>query len=121
MDSVKEAGKKLLATEHGGDTQTKRKLGDINELWEKVQKKSVNKFKQISDALKEAKSFSGELQNLLLHLSDLEEKLVLSTQIGAVPETNKQQLEIFMVSRPKSFLKTLYKTLLQTNVRIFDR
>lgn len=99
MDSVKEAGKKVLATEHGGgDTPIKRKLGDVNELWEKVQKKSANKFRQIKDALREAKSFTGELQDLLLHLSDLEGNLISSTQIGGLPETAKEQLERFMVN-----------------------
>lgn len=103
VDSVKEAGKKVLATEHGGDTPIKRKLGDVNELWEKVQKKSANKFKQMKDALREAKSFTGELQDLLLHLSDLEGNLISSTQIGGLPETAKEQLERFMVSWPKFF------------------
>lgn len=98
VDSVKEAGKRVLATEHGGDTPIKRKLGEVNELWEKVQQKSASKFKTMKDALKEAKSFTGELQDLLLYLADLEGNLISSTQIGGLPETAKEQLERFMVS-----------------------
>lgn len=106
VDSVKEAGKKVLATEHGGgDTPIKRKLGDVNELWEKVQKKSANKFRQMKDALREAKSFTGELQDLLLHLSDLEGNLISSTQIGGLPETAKEQLERFMVNGTLALVK----------------
>lgn len=50
----------------------------------------------MKDALREAKSFTGELQDLLLHLSDLEGNLISSTQIGGLPETAKEQLERFM-------------------------
>lgn len=57
----------------------------------------------MKDALREAKSFTGELQDLLLHLSDLEGNLISSTQIGGLPETAKEQLERFMVSWPKFF------------------
>lgn len=118
VDSVKEAGKKVLATEHGGDTPIKRKLGDVNELWEKVQKKSANKFKQMKDALREAKSFTGELQDLLLHLSDLEGNLISSTQIGGLPETAKEQLERFMVSWPKFWPE--FPNLMSQNINICD-
>ena len=45
----------------------------------------------------QAKSFAGDLQDILSHMSELEGCLITSTPVGGLPETAREQLEKFMV------------------------
>ena len=53
VDSLKEAGSRVLATERGMDIPVKRKLNDVNDLWDKVQGKADDKYQQLKEALRE--------------------------------------------------------------------
>lgn len=46
----------------------------------------------------QAKSFAGDLQDTLAHMSELEDNLITSTPVGGLPETAKEQFEKFMVN-----------------------
>ena len=45
----------------------------------------------------QAKGFHGELQDMLLRLSEIDGQLITSQPVGGLPDTAKEQLERFMV------------------------
>jgi hypothetical protein len=51
--------------------------------------------------LPQAQGFTGELQDVLLKLNDLEGQLITSKPVGGMPETAKEQLDKFMVGSRK--------------------
>ncbi|OWF34915.1 Dystonin [Mizuhopecten yessoensis] len=96
VDSVKEAGARVAATEKSSDTPIKRKLSEANGTWGRVKDKCDKKYAELKDSLREAKQFTGELQDLLVLLGDLEGNLITTTPVGGLPETAREQLDRFM-------------------------
>ena len=47
----------------------------------------------------QAQSFHGELHDTLARLADIDGQLITTKPVGGMPETAKEQLEKFMVSR----------------------
>lgn len=53
VDSVKEAGARVVASEKSSDTPIKRKLSEVNGTWTRVQDKCDKKYTEFKDSLRE--------------------------------------------------------------------
>lgn len=110
VDTLNDAGRQLV--EEGKGTaeasSTASKLSTLNLRWQELLQYASDRQRELEDALREAQSFSAELQDLLSWLTDLDNVIVASKPVGGLPETASEQLERFMEiygeleqSRPK--------------------
>ena len=98
VDNVQEAGKQVITSEGGADaTATRDKLDRLNNQWETVLGKARDRQLALEDAIREAKSFNDELQDMKARLVEIDGQLATNKPVGGLPETAKQQLEKFMV------------------------
>ena len=99
VDSVMEAGKQVISSEGGAEaTVAREKLDKLNSKWDTVLAKTRDRQLYLEDSLREATSFSEELQDMLQRLSEIDAQMITSKPVGGLPETAKEQLEKFMVS-----------------------
>lgn len=108
VDSVVDAGRALIAdapeSDEGRDMH--EQLRELSERWETLQAGAAAREKLLQDSLKEAQGFSGELQDMLLWLSEIDGQLISSKPVGGLPETAKEQLLKFMVG--SSFVSSVH-------------
>ncbi|KAL8599003.1 hypothetical protein ACOMHN_006812 [Nucella lapillus] len=97
VDSIGEEAQRLMGVEGAAEAQgLKSKLEEMNTVWEDIQAKSQHKQDMLEDGLREAQGFTGELQDVLMKINDLENQLITSKPVGGLPETAKEQLDRFM-------------------------
>ncbi|XP_046365478.2 microtubule-actin cross-linking factor 1-like isoform X10 [Haliotis rufescens] len=95
VDSLNEEALKLMAAD-SGESAAKQKVDKMNNRWDDLQDKCSDKQARLETALKEARSFGGDLQDIMMKLGDVENQLITSKPVGGLPETAKEQLEKFM-------------------------
>ena len=78
----------------------------------KFNKNQLSMIQNLDFLLKQAQGFTGELQDVLLKINDLEGQLITSKPVGGMPETAKDQLDKFMVSPLSVCFKFLLPLLL---------
>lgn len=68
VDSLKEAGARVVAKEAGSDSPVKRKLNEINTMWGRVQEKCNEKYKRLKEALREVNFLLLCMNNILIEV-----------------------------------------------------
>ncbi|KAK7099742.1 hypothetical protein V1264_022800 [Littorina saxatilis] len=97
VDSIGEEAQRLMGLESGAEVQRlKAKMEDMNQLGDDIHNKSRQQQDKLEDALREAQGFTGELQDVMMKINDLESQLITSKPVGGMPETAREQLEKFM-------------------------
>ncbi|CAG0880401.1 unnamed protein product [Darwinula stevensoni] len=98
VDTLNNAGRQLIESDKGSEdaSVTQQKLNQLNNRWNHLQQKAVDRQRELEDALREAQAFNAEIQDLLLWLGDVDSALSTSKPVGGLPETAKEQLARFM-------------------------
>lgn len=110
VDTLNDAGRQLIEDGKGTAeaSTTAEKLGTLNCRWRDLLQRAADRQRELEDALREAQSFTAEIQDLLSWLGDVDNIIVASRPVGGLPETASEQLERFMeiyneleMNRPK--------------------
>lgn len=110
VDTLNDAGRQLIEDGKGTAeaSTTADKLGTLNHRWRDLLQRAADRQRELEDALREAQSFTAEIQDLLSWLADVDNMIVASRPVGGLPETASEQLERFMeiyneveMNRPK--------------------
>ncbi|XP_074102796.1 dystonin-like protein short stop isoform X15 [Cotesia typhae] len=110
VDTLNDAGRQLIEDGKGTAeaSTTAEKLGTLNRRWRDLLQQAADRQRELEDALREAQSFTAEIQDLLSWLGDVDNMIVASRPVGGLPETASEQLERFMevyneleMNRPK--------------------
>lgn len=73
VDSVNDAGKEVISSEGGAEaTSTRRKLDDLNNMWEKVLTKTRDRQIELQDALREVSPNSMSFHQVAFQYQSLE-------------------------------------------------
>ena len=80
-------------------TETRRKLDQMNKMWEGIFSKMRDRQLGLDDSMREAKGFHDDLHDTLARLSEIEGHLITAKPVGGLPETAKEQYDKFMVGR----------------------
>ncbi|XP_017877780.1 microtubule-actin cross-linking factor 1 isoform X27 [Ceratina calcarata] len=98
VDTLNDAGRQLIEDGKGTAeaSTTAEKLGTLNRRWRDLLQRAADRQRELEDALKEAQSFTAEIQDLLSWLGDVDNTIVASKPVGGLPETASEQLERFM-------------------------
>ncbi|XP_070510262.1 microtubule-actin cross-linking factor 1 isoform X19 [Cardiocondyla obscurior] len=98
VDTLNDAGRQLIEDGKGTTeaSTTADKLGTLNRRWRDLLQRAADRQRELEDALREAQSFTAEIQDLLSWLSDVDNMIVASKPVGGLPETASEQLERFM-------------------------
>ncbi|XP_072756469.1 microtubule-actin cross-linking factor 1 isoform X16 [Anoplolepis gracilipes] len=98
VDTLNDAGRQLIEDGKGTAeaSTTADKLGTLNRRWRDLLQRAADRQRELEDALREAQSFTAEIQDLLSWLSDVDSMIVASKPVGGLPETASEQLERFM-------------------------
>ncbi|KAH3698995.1 hypothetical protein DPMN_073941 [Dreissena polymorpha] len=75
---------------------SRRKVDDMMRMWNTVQGKSKARQQALEEALKEAKSFSDNMEKMIQRLGQIEGMLITSRPVGGLPDTARDQLDRFM-------------------------
>lgn len=73
------------------------KLEHLNNLWMKLLDKLGVKHAELDAAKTEAESFSGQVQDWLMWLAEVDSGLLSSKPVGGLPETAREQLDKFLL------------------------
>lgn len=94
---VNEAGREVISSEGGEHAAaTRQKLDALNGKWSVVLAKCRDHQVALEAALREARTFHEELQDLLVRLSEIDGLMITAKPVGGLPESAKEQLEKFM-------------------------
>ncbi|XP_046739124.1 microtubule-actin cross-linking factor 1 isoform X47 [Diprion similis] len=98
VDTLNDAGRQLIEDGKGTAeaSTTAEKLGTLNRRWRDLLQRAADRQRELEDALREAQSFTAEIQDLLSWLGDVDNMIVASKPVGGLPETASEQLERFM-------------------------
>lgn len=98
VDTLNDAGRQLIETDRGSAeaSSTQEKLRQLNNQWKSLIEKSADRQHELEEALREANSYIGEVQDLLGWLGDVDGLIGASKPVGGLPETASEQLERFM-------------------------
>ena len=98
VDTLNDAGRQLIEDGKGSAeaSTTAEKLATLNRRWRDLLQRAADRQRELEDALREAQSFTAEIQDLLSWLGDVDNAIVASKPVGGLPETASEQLERFM-------------------------
>ncbi|XP_076173651.1 dystonin-like protein short stop isoform X27 [Ptiloglossa arizonensis] len=98
VDTLNDAGRQLIEDGKGTAeaSTTAEKLSTLNRRWRDLLQRAADRQRELEDALREAQSFTAEIQDLLSWLGDVDNTIVASKPVGGLPETASEQLERFM-------------------------
>lgn len=98
VDTLNDAGRQLIEDGKGTAeaSTTAEKLGTLNRRWRDLLQRAADRQRELEDALREAQTFTAEIQDLLSWLGDVDNTIVASKPVGGLPETASEQLERFM-------------------------
>lgn len=98
VDTLNDAGRQLIESDRGSAeaSSTQDKLRQLNNQWKSLIEKSTDRQHELEEALREANSYIGEVQDLLGWLGDVDGLIGASKPVGGLPETASEQLERFM-------------------------
>ncbi|XP_069343599.1 dystonin isoform X9 [Eulemur rufifrons] len=97
VEAVNKAGNDLIESSAGEEASNlQNKLEVLNQRWQNVLEKTEQRKQQLDGALRQAKGFHGEIEDLQQWLTDTERHLLASKPLGGLPETAKEQLNAHM-------------------------
>lgn len=98
VDTLNDAGRQLIETDRGSleASTTQEKLKLLNKQWRDLLQKAADRQHELELSLREAQSFTAEVQDLLGWLGDVDGVIGASKPVGGLPETASEQLERFM-------------------------
>ncbi|XP_075411072.1 dystonin isoform X9 [Tenrec ecaudatus] len=93
VEAVNKAGNDLIESSAGEEASNlQSKLEVLNQRWQNVLEKTEQRKQQLDSALRQAKGFHGEIEELQQWLTDTERHQLASKPVGGLPETAKEQL-----------------------------
>ncbi|XP_005406949.1 PREDICTED: dystonin isoform X7 [Chinchilla lanigera] len=115
VEAVNKAGSDLIESSAGEEASNlQHKLEVLNQRWQNVLEKTEQRKQQLDGALRQAKGFRGEIEDLQQWLTDTERHLLASKPLGGLPETAKEQLNAHMeVCAAFDVKEETYRSLMQ--------
>ncbi|XP_070952098.1 dystonin isoform X31 [Macaca nemestrina] len=123
VEAVNKAGNDLIESSAGEEASNlQNKLQVLNQRWQNVLEKTEQRKQQLDGALRQAKGFHGEIEDLQQWLTDTERHLLASKPLGGLPETAKEQLNVHMeVCAAFEAKEETYKSLMQKGQHMLAR
>ncbi|XP_012576219.1 PREDICTED: dystonin isoform X1 [Condylura cristata] len=115
VEAVNKAGNDLIESSAGEEASNlQNKLEVLNQRWQNVLEKTEQRKQQLDSALRQAKGFHGEIEDLQQWLTDTERHLLASKPLGGLPETAREQLNAHMeICAAFDVKEETYKSLMQ--------
>ncbi|XP_041511136.1 dystonin isoform X2 [Microtus oregoni] len=123
VEAVNRAGNDLIASSAGEEASNLQyKLKILNQRWQAILEKTDQRKQQLDSALRQAKGFHGEIEDLQQWLTDTERHLLASKPLGGLPETAREQLNAHMeVCAAFDIKEETYKSLMQKGQQMLAR
>ncbi|XP_060225826.1 dystonin isoform X15 [Meriones unguiculatus] len=123
VEAVNKAGNDLIASSAGEEASNLQyKLQILNQRWQDILEKTDERKQQLDSALRQAKGFHGEIEDLQQWLTDTERHLLASKPVGGLPETAKEQLNSHLeVCSAFDVKEETYKSLMQRGQQMLAR
>ncbi|XP_045861354.1 dystonin isoform X12 [Meles meles] len=123
VEAVNKAGNDLIESSAGEEASSlQNKLEVLNQRWKNVLEKTEQRKQQLDGALRQAKGFHGEIEDLQQWLTDTERHLLASKPLGGLPETAREQLNAHMeVCAAFDVKEETYKSLMQKGQQMLAR
>ncbi|XP_048661517.1 dystonin isoform X28 [Marmota marmota marmota] len=123
VEAVNKAGNDLIESSAGEEASNlQHKLEVLNQRWQNVLEKTEKRKQQLDGALRQAKGFHGEIEDLQQWLTDTERHLLASKPLGGLPETAREQLNAHMeVCAAFDVKEETYKSLMQKGQQMLAR
>ncbi|XP_047650714.1 dystonin isoform X11 [Phacochoerus africanus] len=123
VEAVNKAGNDLIASSAGEEASSlQNKLEVLNQRWQNVLEKTEQRKQQLDGALRQAKGFHGEIEDLQQWLSDTERHLLASKPLGGLPETAREQLNAHLeICAAFDGKEETYKSLVQRGQQVLER
>ncbi|XP_060018503.1 dystonin isoform X7 [Lagenorhynchus albirostris] len=123
VEAVKKAGNDLIESSAGEEVSNlQNKLEVLNQRWQNVLEKTEQRKQQLDGALRQAKGFHGEIEDLQQWLTDTERHLLASKPLGGLPETAREQLTAHMeICAAFDVKEETYKSLMQKGQQMLAR
>ncbi|XP_055462487.1 dystonin isoform X12 [Psammomys obesus] len=123
VEAVNKAGNDLIASSAGEEASNLQyKLKILNQRWQDILEKTDERKQQLDSALRQAKGFHGEIEDLQQWLTDTERHLLASKPVGGLPETAKEQLNSHLeVCSAFDIKEETYKSLMQRGQQMLAR
>ena len=84
VDALNDAGHQLA--ESASDSEARQRLELLNSKWGDLLDKATHRQRELEDALKEARAFSAQIQDLMQLLNDINDSLSASKPVGGCPK-----------------------------------
>uniref|UniRef100_A0A8D2AZH1 Dystonin n=1 Tax=Sciurus vulgaris TaxID=55149 RepID=A0A8D2AZH1_SCIVU len=123
VEAVNKAGNDLIESSAGEEASSlQHKLEVLNQRWQNVLEKTEKRKQQLDGALRQAKGFHGEIEDLQQWLTDTERHLLASKPLGGLPETAREQLNAHMeVCAAFDVKEETYKSLMKKGQQMLAR
>uniref|UniRef100_A0A8C0D9J9 Dystonin n=1 Tax=Balaenoptera musculus TaxID=9771 RepID=A0A8C0D9J9_BALMU len=123
VEAVNRAGNDLIESSAGEEASNlQNKLEVLNQRWQNVLEKTEQRKQQLDGALRQAKGFHGEIEDLQQWLTDTERHLLASKPLGGLPETAREQLNAHMeICAAFDVKEETYKSLMQKGQQMLAR
>ncbi|XP_045658796.1 dystonin isoform X9 [Ursus americanus] len=123
VEAVNKAGNDLIGSSAGEEASNlQNKLEVLNQRWQNVLEKTEQRKQQLDGALRQAKGFHGEIEDLQQWLTDTERHLLASKPLGGLPETAREQLNAHMeICAAFDVKEETYKSLMQKGQQMLAR
>ncbi|XP_029394930.1 dystonin isoform X7 [Mus pahari] len=123
VEAVNKAGNDLIESSEGEEASNLQyKLRILNQRWQEILEKTDQRKQQLDSALRQAKGFHGEIEDLQQWLTDTERHLLASKPLGGLPETAKEQLNAHMeVCTAFAIKEETYKSLMLRGQQMLAR
>ncbi|XP_032959016.1 dystonin isoform X16 [Rhinolophus ferrumequinum] len=123
VEAVNKAGNDLIESSAGEEASSlQHKLEVLNQRWQNVLEKTEQRKQQLDGALRQAKGFHGEIEDLQQWLTDTERHLLASKPLGGLPETAREQLNAHMeICAAFNVKEETYRNLMQKGQQMLAR
>ncbi|XP_036912236.1 dystonin isoform X7 [Sturnira hondurensis] len=123
VEAVNKAGNDLIQSSAGEEASSlQSKLEVLNQRWQNVLEKTEQRKQQLDGALRQAKGFHGEIEDLQQWLTDTERHLLASKPLGGLPETAREQLNAHMeICAAFAVKEETYRSLMQKGQQMLAR
>ncbi|KAM5324536.1 dystonin isoform 7-T7 [Glossophaga mutica] len=123
VEAVNKAGNDLIESSAGEEASSlQNKLEVLNQRWQNVLEKTEQRKQQLDGALRQAKGFHGEIEDLQQWLTDTERHLLASKPLGGLPETAREQLNAHMeICAAFDVKEETYRSLMQKGQQMLAR
>ncbi|XP_045150783.1 dystonin isoform X4 [Echinops telfairi] len=123
VEAVNKAGNDLIESSAGEEASNlQNKLEVLNQRWQNVLEQAEQRKQHLDSALRQAKGFHGEIEELQQWLTDTERHLLASKPLGGLPETAKEQLNAHMeLCAAFAIKEETYRSLMQKGQQMLAR